>query len=1053
MRKFTLLLTCLLLSVGLAVAQTKQVRGLVVDESGEPVIGASVIVKGTSSGATTGVDGTFSFSAPESARTLQIKFLGMIEQEVTISDNIRVVLKEDARLLDEVVVTAMGIKRSEKSLGYAATAVSSDELTEARSADVVSALSGKIAGVQIGSTSSDPGASNSIIIRGVSSLSGNNQPLFVIDGVPMNNSSVKSSDALDNGYDYGNSANLVNPDDVESMTILKGASATALYGSRAASGVVVITTKSGKKGSGFNIEYNGGFQISDVLRLPQFQNEFGMGWDATHTLIENGSWGPRMDGSMQLWGNVYNNSQKMKPFSPMKNNVRDFFENGIRYSNGLSFSGGSDATDYFVSFSQLSDDGAIPTSADTYDKYTFSLRGSHEVKNLKVSTSVNYSTQENNFAPTGQGLTIINSLYQTPRDISIVGLKDLSDPFNTVDYYYTPYGVTNPYYLISTVENNFKQSKFFGKLQLDYKFLNDYLITYRFGYDATDNQMKLGSPRITATPGTPNAGLVNQQGSVEEEMSKRIEFNHDFLINYMKKAWDDQLDISVIAGTNLNERTYSSLNAEVTGLDIPTYYNLSNSAASPVVEEYYAIRRMVGLFGEAQLGYKNFLYLTLTARNDWSSTLPKNNNSFFYPGTALSFVFTELLPDHMKKSFSFGKIRLAYGKTGNDADVYMIDPYYTKSIAYNEFGDISFPLGGVNAFSVGNTLGNMNLSPEMTSEYEVGLNLAFFNGRIGLDAAYYDRTSDKQIFSLNMDPASGYTKQNINLGEISNKGVELLVNLIPVRTRDFEWRLSWNYTKNNSKVVSLPEELGGEAQLYGFGTTEASTYLYAKVGYPIGVFKVTSVEKSPDGQIVVSPTTGLPQAAGEAQVAGDVNFDYEMGIGNMFKYKFLSFGFDIDIRQGGVMYSRTKDINYFTGNAAQTTYNDRNPFIVPNSVVKLSDGTYQENTIPIATSYMDDYFSAGADRLNAEFLVPRSYIKLRSVTLGFDFPKSWLKGSFLEAVKLSAYGTNLLLWTPEENSFIDPEVSTFGNDLVGKFGEYSANPTTRKYGLNVQVKF
>ena len=381
-----------------------------------------------------------------SAKTLRVSFVGMQTQEVAIKPNLRVVLKSDAEVLDEVVVTAMGIKRSEKALGYSATSVNSERITETRTSDIMSSLSGKIAGVQISNTSSDPGASNSVIIRGVSSLSGSNQPLYVVDGVPLNNSAVYSTDGLNSGYDFGNGANAVNPDDVESMTILKGAAATALYGSRAASGVVMITTKTGKKNKGLGIEYNGGLQWSTILRLPEFQNEFGMGWNGDHTELENGSWGPRFDGSMQLWGNKYENSQKLKPYSPIKNNIKDFFDAGFRYNNSVSFNGATDKSEYYVSFSQISDDGMIPTDADSYDKYTFSARGSHKVKALTFSSSLNYSYQKNKFATTGQGLTMLNSLYQTPRDVSIISLQDQNDIFNSPGYFYTPYGVMNPYY-------------------------------------------------------------------------------------------------------------------------------------------------------------------------------------------------------------------------------------------------------------------------------------------------------------------------------------------------------------------------------------------------------------------------------------------------------------------------------------------------------------------------------------------------------------------------------------------------------------------------------
>ncbi|GET22871.1 SusC/RagA family TonB-linked outer membrane protein [Prolixibacter denitrificans] len=1057
MRNFALLLTVFLFSgMQVLLAQTRSISGTVTSaDDGTTLPGVSVAVKGTTVGTITDMDGHYQLNVPQDAKSLVFSFVGMktTEQPIT-GDVVNVKMTSDVVSVDEVVVTALGIKKSEKAIGYASTTVNSDQLTETRNSDVVTSLSGKVAGVEVSNTSTDPGASNSIIIRGVSSLSGSNQPLFVVDGVPMNNSSVSTGDALNNGYDFGNGANMVNPDDVASMTILKGAAATALYGSRAANGVVLITTKSGSKGKGMGIQVNSGIKVSDILRLPDFQNQYGMGWSGEHTMIENGSWGPAFDGRMHLWGRVYNNSQKLKPFVPMKNNVKDFFDYGFQYSNSISFSGAEKNTDYFASFSQVNDNGMIPGNSDTYNKYTGSFRGSHNFGNLKVSTSLNYGDQKNHFSPTGQGLTMINSLYQIPRDISIVGLKDYkTDPFNSIDYFFTPYGITNPYYLIDNVKNEFRQKKIFGKVQFDYNFLKHFTATYRFGLDATDNETKYGFPKIQATKGSPNEGQVDDPGTVSKQMSRRYELNHDAFVNYTNTF--NKFDISVLAGLNANERTYSSVYAEVKGLDIPTFYDLSNSAKQPTVNENFTHRRLIGVFSNATVSYNDFLFLTLSARNDWSSTLPKANNSFFYPGTALSFVFTKFMNESAKRVLTFGKLRLSYGKTGNDADPYKVLPYYTQKTVYNRFSNITFPLNNVNAFSLGNVLGNVNLSPEISTEYEFGMNLRFFNGRIVFDGDYYNRTSDKQIFQLGIDPATGYTAQNTNLGKVSNKGVELLLTVTPIKYRDFSWDVSVNYSKNKSNVESLPAELGGEITLYSFGTSNATTSMVATVGKPVGTFKVTMPERSPDGKIVVNPSSGQPVPDSNLQYAGNVDYDYTMGVSNNFHYKGWSLGADLDIRQGGEMYSRTADINYFTGNAVQTLYNDRRPFIVPNSVnkVELADGTYKyvENTTPIPKQDIWNYFQNGADKLNAEFLIPRSYVKLRSVVLGYSLPRKWMNRLPFQSVKLSVFGSNLFVWTPKGNTFIDPEVTSFGNDLIGKFGEYSANPTSRRVGFNLQL--
>ena len=1057
MRKLTFLLACLILvGVGLVNAQTKSISGKVFSvDDGQPIIGATVRVKGTSNGTITNTDGEFRINLPENATSLVFSYVGMKTVEVEARNGMTVKLESDSRQMDEVVVTAMGIKRSEKAIGYSATSVNGDKLSEGRTSDIMTGLSGKVAGVQISSTSSDPGSSNSVVIRGFTSLSGSNQPLYIIDGVPINNSAVFSSDGLNNGYDFGNGANSINPDDVANMTILKGAAATALYGNRASSGVILITTKSGKiQKKGIGVEYNGGIQFATVLRLPEMQNEFGMGWSGNKTELENGSWGPRFDGSKQLYGNVYNNSQKLKSYLPLKNNVKDFFDTGLRYSNSLSFNGANEKSDFYVSFSQISDDGILPTDADSYDKTTFSVRGSHKIDALTISTSINYEDQSNKFANTGQGLSMVNSIYQVPRDISIIGLKDLKDPFNSPGYYYTPYGVTNPYYILENYQTTYKAQKVYGKFQLDYDFFKYFKATYRIGLDANSSEQNYGTPNLKSLfAGTPNASAFEgSDGTVQRITATTREINQDFLLTFSKTVND--FSFNALAGVNLNERKYNSLDTKITTLDIPTYYNLKNTAGTPVVETYDWIRRQNGVFGQVDFAWKSMLFLTGTARNDWSSTLPVANNSFFYPGVTGSFVFTEIIPKN--DVLTFGKVRAAYGKTGNDAPVYYVNPVFAQGAAdASGWGTVNFPLNGVNSFSQGNVLGNKNLSPEITTEYEFGTNMAFFNGRITVDAAYYNRNSDKQIFSLSMDNASGYTAQNVNLGKIENKGIELLINFTPIKTKDFSWDVSFNFTKNNSKVISLPKELGGIARIYGI--TGGAT-MYAIVGEPLGTFKAQVAKRDPKGNIIVNPTSGLPLASDSFAIVGNMNYKYQMGISTTFKYKSFSLGLDFDIRQGGLMYSRTKNLNYFVGNAIQTTYNDRNPFIVPNSVTEVVDAktgaiTYPVNTTPIAVSDILTYWDNGATQMGSSDLVDKSYVKLRSVVLGWELPNSWFRKSLIQGIRVSAYGNNLLVWTPASNTFIDPEVTSFGNDLEGQYGEYSANPSTRRFGFNLMVKF
>ena len=1065
-KKLILFFACMFLYVGAASAQTVKASGTVISaEDDLPIIGATVHVVGTNEAAATDFEGQFSLNVPSGKNaTLRISYVGMHTVEVPAGTNLRIVLQSDENSLDEVVVTALGIKRDIKALGYSAASLGGEKIAEARTNDIMSSLAGKVAGVQISSTSTDPGASNSVIIRGISSLNGSNQPLYVIDGVPMTNTTVSfydnSSNSLDAYNDFGNGANAVNPDDVENMTILKGAAATALYGSRAANGVVLITTKSGRKQKGIGIEYNGGLQWESVLRLPQNQNDFGMGWYGEKTLDENGSWGPKFDGSILRYGGIYDHSQNMKSYLPIKDNVKDFFDTGFRYSNSVSFSNANNVDNYYVSLSQIHDDGIIPTNSDSYTKYTFTANGSHKVNSFTISTALNYAFQKNSFVTTGQtGSSMYNAIMQTPRDISIAELKDLSNPFNSPGYYYTPYGITNPYWVLENYESKYENERFYGKLQLDYDFLKFFKATYRFGLDTQTGHLFNGRPNLeTLFAGTYNedaSTIAGAKGSTMQQTTRQREINQDLFVTFNMPVED--FNINAIAGFNGNERRYSYLYGQVENLTIPTFYDLGNSPEIPSLSNYQWKRRLYGLYAQAELAWRNMVYLTVTGRNDWSSTLPEENRSFFYPGVTASWIFSELLNEDLKDIITFGKFRAAWGKTGNDASVYMTQSVYAQAAASSSgWATSSFPFTktGTNAYSAGNTLGSIDLSPEMTTEWELGLNMAFLKNRISFDVSYYDRTSDKQIFSLSMDPASGYTAMNTNLGKVSNKGIEALVTVVPVRTKDWEWSLTWNYTKNKNKVVSLPEELGGEVNIYGLS---GGTGLYAIEGEEMGVFKAYRAKTDDEGHVIVN-AQGIPIVSDDLEKVGTMNYDYQMGLGTTLKYKGVSLGVDFDIRKGGLMYSRTADISYFTGNAMQTAYNDRNPFIVPNSVVQVGvddneNPIYAENTVGLTPTQIYNFWNNGGWDRDAGFLIDKSYVKLRSVVLSWDLPSKWFAKTFLSGVKVSFFGNNLFLWTPSGNTFVDPELTSFGNDLTGNYGEWSANPSSRKFGFNVNVKF
>ena len=1065
-KRIMTLVAMLFLLVGGVFSQTK-VNGIVVSQDdGQPVVGVSVLVVGTNTGTVTGSDGRFSLTVPEGRKMLRISYVGMETLEVSARPQMRIVLRSGDTSLDEIVVTAMGISRQQKTLGYSAQTLDNDELTVGRVTDVTSALAGKVAGVQINTTSTDPGQANSVIIRGISSINNSNQPLYVVDGVPLQQTTFsgtqKGQDEFQNAVGGISS---INPNDIETMTVLKGAAATALYGSRAANGVIMITTKSGKRqgARNFQISYDGSVQWRSVSTLPKFQNRFGQGWNGTQTFIENGSWGPEFDGSTQVYGPIWNNQQLIHTYEALEDNIKDFYKTGVSNTHSVSLNGVSEDNKmtYYLSYGYTNDNGIIPGDKDTYTRNTLAFRGSYQATDwFKLSSSVNFSTSETNTVGTYQGTSMIDGILEFPRDLSLVDRQDLSSPFNTPEAWYTPYGITNPYWAIENNYNKNDAKQLFGKIQADITPIKQLTLTYRFGFDYTDYDHKLGVPEIALDDALINEDYgyapsnMNQAGYVSTTYLRKYELNHDFLANFKEKFIDGRLDVNLMAGINMNERYETRTRNQTDGLTFGTgFWDLSNGATKTEIFERQWKRRQVGLFGDLTLGWDEMLFLDLTARNDWSSTLPLEKNSYFYPGATLSWIFTNVIPKN--DILTFGKVRVAYGKTGNDADVYQVYPRYAQgySNGYYAADLTTFPLKGINAFQTAATAGSTSLKPEMTTEFEVGLNLAFFNNRINIDAAYYNRKTDDQIFTLPVDPATGYYYMVTNFGKVRNRGVELLVNTVPVQTKDFRWELGFNFSKNSNKILSMPESLeGGMVNINSFSAGNDAVYMRAVEGLPMGELFTYLPQYTEDGKLIVGDS-GQPLLTDEVKDTGkNVNPDWIGGVNTSLSWKGLTLSAALDIRKGGYMFSRTKNLMQFTGNGEATLYNERRPFIIPNSV--YADGT--ENTTPIylANSSYQDYFNNyGAAEGGEFYLIDRSFVKLRNITLAYSLPKTLVNSIYLSDITLSVFANNLFTWTHKSNRYIDPETSSFGNDLEGLFGELYSNPACRNFGFNVGIKF
>lgn len=1049
-------------------AQNRTVTGTVISaEDGEPVIGASVIIPGTSTGTTTDLDGNFSLNVPQSTKELSFSYVGMTTKVVAIKNgSMRITLDSDNKVLDDVVVTAQGMSRAEKTLGYSAVSVKSSDITVGNNANAMTSLQGKVAGMQISAMSSAPGAANNVIIRGFSSINGDNQPLYVVDGVPLQQSVVGSQGQNLSAGGIGNIA----PDDIENMTILKGAAATALYGSRAANGVILITTKSGKRGTGhnFTIAYNYGFQARQIGYLPKMQNKWGQGWNGNQTYIENGSWGPVLNGSTQVYGPIFNNQQLIHEYTAKENNLIEFFEIGQQHSHNVSLNGMSEdgKMTYFLSYGYNNDNGVMPSDADKAVRHTTSMRVTYDAaKWLKVSSNVSVANNSIDAVGMYQGTSVIDGLYEMARDVAIRDMKDITNPFFTPQAYYTPYGITNPYWALANNYNHTDSKQVFGKIQVDAKPIKDVTLSYRFGFDYTDYDRKLGYPEIKVSDDNVQEDYgyapsnSNQAGYVYANYARRYELNHDISAAYnhnFELNSSNAIDVNAMVGINMNERSATSMSSESDELTFETgFWQLSNGSSWTTMSESQSKRRLVGLWGTLNLGWNEKLFLDYSARNDWSSTLPIDANSFFYQGITGSYLFTEDLPKN--DVLTFGKVRVAYGQTGNDADPYMTSVRYTQGYANAYYGsDVAkFPMLGLNAFQKTSSIGSSSLKPEMTTEFEVGANFGFFNGRLGLDVTYYNRTTSDQIFTLPVDPACGYSSMVTNFGKVRNRGWELVLNTTPIRTANWRWDLNFNWAKNDNKVLSLPESLeGGKVNIYSFSAGNDAIYMYAEEGRPMGEFYTYLPMKTADGKTIVG-ADGLPiiDTNNVVDTGKNMNNDWTGGASTTISAYGFSLSAQLDVRYGGWMFSRSKNLMQFTGNGVVTGYNDRQPFVVPNSVYE--DGTPNTTPIHLSDGTYQDYFDGTGWGLGGEaYLIDRSYIKLRNISLGYSLPRKWLATTKLSELSLSLFVNNVFTWTAKNNNYVDPENTTVtGGDLAAQFGELYTNPGNRTFGFNIGVKF
>ncbi len=1067
MRRVLLLFTLLLYAANTVWAQTEKVSGKVLDERGEGLPGASIRVKGSQMGTVTDLEGNFSLDVPDEYDVIQIESIGYTTQEINFksaSGPLSVRLSPSATQLQETIVTANAIRREKRSLGYSTTQVTGNELTTGGNSSPINALVGKAAGVNINTSANAPGSSSRIVLRGGSSLLGNNQALIVVDGVPINNDKFATGGNignLSNQVDYGNRANDINPDDIESISVLKGPAATALYGSLGSNGAIMITTKKGRRKEGVtktDIEVSSSFELSSILKLPDFQNKYGQGniyEGIPDDRRENFSWGEEFNGQQRPWGQVIDGQQKVKPYEAQKNNVRDFFDIGKTWNNSVALNGGNEQAAYRLSLGSLNSKSVFP--GKSYDKYTLGFNGNANLTNkVYTSITINYTKINSDLPGFGQNDgSVMDNLLQTPRDIPIRELRNLNDKYNAMDYvdasgahrygYYGAYAI-NPYYTLREFKNENNVDRVFGNYIVGYRITDWLKLEDRFGVDIYADRRFQSVPKFNTTAeddplydGLPhvNAGLYSTDLYNVNNM-----FN-DIMLTANKDLAKD-LHMDALLGYNYSEykrtNTYSSTNEEG-GLVIPGYYNLQNSNGPALTYNTLRHVRKGGLYTDISFGYKSMIFLGLNGRVDKSSTIEK---AYPYFGANASFVISELFPASLKdKIWNYSKIRIAYGSVANDANPYLNTTPYTKSLAQGNFGSTTFPFNGVPGFSYSNQIGNPNLEPEFSREFEIGTEQNFLRNRITLDFSYYNKRSENQIVPVPVATSSGFTAYVVNTGVFTNNGVELALRVVPVSTASgFRWELYGTYTKNNSRVKSI---YSGTDQIIIDGFSGMS--IVAAVDKPYGTFYTTGHQYSPDGKIIVDSATGIPTVSTTAQYYGSYLPDYQASWGTTLTYKGFSLNVLFDTKQGGMFYSRTRDIMSFVGTSKETENRDEQ--VWANSVYLGSDGQYHNNTTPYSPY---TYYTSAGLRPDAENLVNATYVKLREARLSYVFPKKWFNRTFIGGASLSIYGNNLFIWTPKSNKYVDPEINS-ASAVNGQGFDFSAQPSLRSYGMNLKFTF
>jgi TonB-linked SusC/RagA family outer membrane protein len=1014
-------------------AQSREVSGVVTSaDDGMSIPGVSVMVKGTTIGTSTDFDGKYTISVPADGKILIFSSVGMKKTEVEITSNtINLVMESESIGVDEVIVTAVGVKREKKSLGYAVSTVQGSDISKSQS-NPVSALAGKVAGVVVSASSGEVGGSNRVVIRGVSSLGGANQPLYIVDGVPILNDMFSGKgDGSIAGVDNGNRASDINPDDIASLTVLKSGAAAALYGSRAKNGVIVITTKRGKQSKKKSyFTYSNSMSIGNPLKLPDYQNTYAPGDKGKYGKTRLNGWGPRISDLEGTEVELLNGD--MQELSAHKDNVKDFFDTSFNMSNSIAVADADKDGDYRLSFTNTKNEGLIPESWQK--KNVLSFNGGRNMG--KVTSRISFSYIRDITNNRGKGGTA-DAVLGIPRTLDLDYYKDYLNEDGsqkTLSEF-----SNNPYWSLNKNKYETKMNRVIGNFQLAYKPLEWLEISARIGTDFYNEQRS----NITAK-GTLGA----MKGSRSENNYWSRSFNSDILLTANKEIASD-LNLTVILGHNINQRDYRRQSVEAEDFIVDDFYGYANSNKSQPTS-YESKRRIWGVFADVTLDYKGYLFLNMTGRMDNSSTLPEENNRYYYPSVSTSFIVTDAFPSLKNNVLSYLKVRANIASVGSDEDPYQLDFNYTalEDVFVQFASRNTYPHGGYRAYSAPGTLPPLSLKPEKQISWETGLDVYLFENRVGLDLSYYETITKDQIIGIQVPNSTGYYRKKLNIAEIKNNGYELRMTAIPFRSDDFKWDMAVNFTKNTTKVV----ELAPGVKTYDVGSAYNGVVVKAEAGESLALYG-KKFERDPEGNMIINKTTGLFAIGGESEKLGDIDPDFTFGFENTFKYKNLSVSALIDGRVGGYMYSNTVRSLRYDGLVEETT-NNRGGSIINKGVNEVTSGdetTYVANTTAVNT--MHEWWNNYANDQVAESSVfENTWVKLRQVRLDYTFPKKFLANTPFGSAEFGIYGRNLLILYSKV-PHIDPEQSALGASSNGQGVEWGGIPTTRNFGVNFRLTF